>query len=75
VIECIGQVFNTDEAAFLRVMWLLATKTGAGDLRRHPIPTVTIFMDGFRWGPLLQRKHGKSRFDGTRGSDRLFTQL
>jgi len=45
----LGQVFNTDEAAFL-AGYLAAgmTKTGkVGTFGGLPIPTVTIFMDGF----------------------------
>ena len=48
----VGQVFNTDEAAFL-AGYLAAgvTKTGkVGTFGGLPIPTVTIFMDGFARG-------------------------
>ena len=47
-----GQIFNTDEAAFL-AGYLAAgvTKTGkVGTFGGLPIPTVTIFMDGFYKG-------------------------
>ena len=48
----VGQVFNTDEAAYL-AGYLAAgvTKTGkVGTFGGLPIPTVTIFMDGFAKG-------------------------
>ena len=48
----VGQIFNTDEAAFL-AGYLAAgvTKTGkVGTFGGLPIPTVTIFMDGFARG-------------------------
>jgi basic membrane protein A and related proteins len=48
----VGQVFNTDEAAFL-AGYLAAgmTKTGkVGTFGGLPIPTVTIFMEGFAKG-------------------------
>jgi basic membrane protein A and related proteins len=48
----VGQVFNTDEAAFL-AGYLAAgmSKTGkVGTFGGLPIPTVTIFMDGFARG-------------------------
>ena len=48
----VGQVFNTDEAAYL-AGYLAAgvTKTGkVGTFGGLPIPTVTIFMDGFYKG-------------------------
>ncbi|TLN26681.1 BMP family ABC transporter substrate-binding protein, partial [bacterium] len=48
----LGQVFQTDEAAFL-AGYLAAgmTKTGkVGTFGGFPIPTVTIFMDGFARG-------------------------
>jgi len=48
----VGQIFNTDEAAFL-AGYLAAgvTKTGkVGTFGGLPIPTVTIFMDGFAKG-------------------------
>jgi basic membrane protein A and related proteins len=48
----VGQVFNTDEAAFL-AGYLAAgmSKTGkVGTFGGLPIPTVTIFMDGFTRG-------------------------
>jgi basic membrane protein A and related proteins len=48
----IGQVFETDEAAFLAGYVAAAvTKTGkVGTFGGLPIPTVTIFMDGFYKG-------------------------
>ena len=52
VPNIVGQVFNTDEAAFL-AGYLAAgvTKTGkVGTFGGLPIPTVTIFMDGFAKG-------------------------
>ncbi len=52
VANIVGQVFNTDEAAFL-AGYLAAgvTKTGkVGTFGGLPIPTVTIFMDGFAKG-------------------------
>jgi basic membrane protein A len=52
VANIVGQVFNTDEAAFL-AGYLAAgvTKTGkVGTFGGLPIPTVTIFMDGFYKG-------------------------
>jgi basic membrane protein A len=48
----LGQVFNTDEAAFL-AGYLAAgvTKTGkVGTFGGMQIPTVTVFMDGFAYG-------------------------
>lgn len=52
VANVVGQVFATDEAAFL-AGYLAAgmTKTGkVGTFGGLPIPTVTIFMDGFTRG-------------------------
>ena len=52
VPNIVGQVFNTDEAAYL-AGYLAAgvTKTGkVGTFGGLPIPTVTIFMDGFAKG-------------------------
>jgi basic membrane protein A len=52
VPNIVGQVFNTDEAAFL-AGYLSAgvSKTGkVGTFGGLPIPTVTIFMDGFARG-------------------------
>ena len=48
----VGQVFNTDEAAFLAgYVAASVTKTGkVGTFGGLPIPTVTIFMDGFARG-------------------------
>lgn len=48
----LGQVFNTDEAAFLAGYVAAATtQTGAvGTFGGLQIPTVTIFMDGFYYG-------------------------
>jgi len=48
----VGQVFNTDEAAFLAGYAAAAlTQTGkVGTFGGLPIPTVTIFMDGFAKG-------------------------
>lgn len=57
----VGQVFQTDEAAFL-AGYLAAgvTKTGkVGTFGGLPIPTVTIFMDGFARGVLKYNEvHG-----------------
>ncbi len=57
----LGQVFNTDEAAFL-AGYLAAgmTKTGAvGTFGGIQIPTVTVFMDGFYNGvQYYNEKHG-----------------
>ena len=57
----LGQVFNTDEAAFL-AGYLAAgvTKTGkVGTFGGIQIPTVTAFMDGFDLGvQYYNRKHG-----------------
>jgi basic membrane protein A and related proteins len=57
----LGQVFNTDEAAFL-AGYLAAgmTKTGAvGTFGGMQIPTVTVFMDGFVKGvDYYNQKHG-----------------
>jgi basic membrane protein A len=59
----LGQVFNTDEAAFL-AGYLAAgmTKTGAvGSFGGMQIPTVTVFMDGFYKGvEYYNQKHGTS---------------
>lgn len=52
IANVVGQVFQTDEAAFL-AGYLAAgvTKTGkVGTFGGLPIPTVTIFMDGFARG-------------------------
>jgi basic membrane protein A len=52
ISNVVGQIFNTDEAAFL-AGYLAAgvTKTGkVGTFGGLPIPTVTIFMDGFAKG-------------------------
>jgi len=52
VNNIVGQIFNTDEAAYL-AGYLAAgvTKTGkVGTFGGLPIPTVTIFMDGFAKG-------------------------
>jgi len=52
VNNIVGQIFNTDEAAYL-AGYLAAgvTKTGkVGTFGGLPIPTVTIFMDGFARG-------------------------
>ncbi|KUK70743.1 MAG: Basic membrane lipoprotein [Anaerolineae bacterium 49_20] len=52
ISNVVGQIFNTDEAAFL-AGYLAAgvTKTGkVGTFGGLPIPTVTIFMDGFARG-------------------------
>ncbi len=49
VPNIVGQVFNTDEAAFL-AGYLAAGVTKTGKVSTFgglPIPTVTIFMDGF----------------------------
>jgi basic membrane protein A len=50
----VGQIFQTDEAAFLAgYMAAGMTKTGkVGTFGGIPIPTVTIFMDGFTRGVL-----------------------
>ena len=48
----VGQIFSTDQAAFL-AGYLAAgvTKTGTvGTFGGINIPTVTVFMDGFAWG-------------------------
>jgi basic membrane protein A len=59
----LGQVFNTDEAAFL-AGYLAAgmTKTGkVGTFGGIQIPTVTVFMDGFAMGvKYYNDKHGSS---------------
>jgi basic membrane protein A len=59
----LGQVFNTDEAAFL-AGYLAAgmTKTGkVGTFGGIQIPTVTVFMDGFAMGvEYYNEKHGTS---------------
>jgi basic membrane protein A len=59
----LGQVFNTDEAAFL-AGYLAAgvSKTGkVGTFGGMQIPTVTVFMDGFTLGvDYYNAKHGTS---------------
>ena len=58
-----GQIFNTDEAAFL-AGYLAAgvTKTGkVGTFGGLPIPTVTIFMDGF--------VKGVAKYNEVKGTD------
>lgn len=61
VTNIVGQVFQTDEAAFL-AGYLAAgvTKTGkVGTFGGLPIPTVTIFMDGFARGvDYYNKAHG-----------------
>jgi basic membrane protein A len=61
VSNILGQVFNTDEAAF-QAGYLAAgmTKTGkVGTFGGMQIPTVTIFMDGFSRGvKYYNEKHG-----------------
>jgi basic membrane protein A len=54
ITNVVGQVFQTDEAAFLAGYLAAAvTKTGkVGTFGGLPIPTVTIFMDGFARGVL-----------------------
>lgn len=63
VANIVGQVFQTDEAAFL-AGYLAAgmTKTGkVGTFGGLPIPTVTIFMDGFTRGvQYYNTKHSTS---------------
>jgi len=57
----LGQVFNTDEAAFLAgYVAAGVTKTGAvGTFGGIQIPTVTIFMDGLYYGvQYYNEKHG-----------------
>ena len=57
----LGQVFNTDEAAFLAgYVAAGVTKTGAvGTFGGIQIPTVTVFMDGFSMGvQYYNEKHG-----------------
>jgi len=59
----VGQVFNTDEASFM-AGYLAAgvSKTGkVGTFGGLPIPTVTIFMDGYAKGvAYYNQKHGTS---------------
>lgn len=52
VANIVGQIFNTDEAAFMAGYVAAATtKTGiVGTFGGMPIPTVTIFMNGFAMG-------------------------
>jgi len=52
IANVVGQVFETDEAAYLAgYAAAAATKTGkVGTFGGLPIPTVTIFMDGFAKG-------------------------
>jgi basic membrane protein A len=61
ITNVLGQVFNTDEAAFL-AGYLAAgmTKTGVvGSFGGMQIPTVTVFMDGFVKGvDYYNQKHG-----------------
>lgn len=57
----LGQVFNTDEAAFLAgYVAAGVTKTGAvGTFGGIQIPPVTVFMDGFYYGvQYYNEKHG-----------------
>ncbi|MBN2548271.1 MAG: BMP family ABC transporter substrate-binding protein [Anaerolineales bacterium] len=57
----LGQVYNTDEAAFLAgYVSAGVTKTGAvGTFGGIQIPTVTVFMDGFAMGvKAYNEKHG-----------------
>lgn len=59
----LGQVFNTDEAAFLAGYVAAATsQTGTvGTFGGLQIPTVTIFMDGFYYGvQYYNEQHGTS---------------
>ena len=59
----VGQVFQTDEAAFL-AGYLAAgmTKTGkVGTFGGLPIPTVTIFMDGFARGVKYYTPRSRAR--------------
>lgn len=59
----LGQVFNTDEAAFLAgYVAAGVTKTGAvGTFGGIQIPPVTVFMDGFAYGvQYYNEKHGTS---------------
>ena len=59
----LGQVFNTDEAAFLAgYVAAGVTKTGAvGTFGGIQIPTVTVFMDGFALGvQYYNEKHSTS---------------
>ncbi len=57
----LGQVFNTDEAAFLAgYLAASVSKTGkVGTFGGIQIPTVTVFMDGFAYGvKYYNEKHG-----------------